>query len=673
MSDGFVEAMNAGVAQHRQGRFEQARGHYERALAQVADHPDALNLIGLTWFQSGGAEKALEFFRQAIEKRPDFPDAHLNLGSALASLGRLEEAIARFETAALQAPTNANAHYNLGLAYRDRKALDQALPHLARALELVPQHLGALMTLGSIHAEKKRFTKAEEYFRLAIVQRGDYAEAYLNLGNALNEQERFSEALAAYDRALALKPMAKAHLGAGIALVMTRTPHEAAKAFEQALVLDASLVDAHVQLANVLCEMERFPEAIAAADQALALAPDPWEAHLYRGSALTQLEQLTEAMRHLERSLALQPLFLPTRNALSNLLMALGQFDRAETVLLDGLGINPDQPDLRWNLALCQLGQGKLESGWANLHARWQTRLSDGQRRTFLIPKLTQPRLDLTDKSVLVWAEQGIGDIITYASALPDLIALAKRVVVEVPEKLVALFQRSFPKATVRAIDGSRDAERTDCDFQVPVGDLFALFRPSLESFVRADSAYLLARPDDQSKWSGWLQGLGPGLKIGIGWRSTYVTPVRLRHFFADLMAWRPILAQAGAQFIVLQPGEVEDDLLRAEAEYGITLHRVPDLDLFNDLDGLSSLLTELDLVISNGTALALQAAAQGVPTWMFLLKNAHWDLMGTEGLPWLPAIRVFARKSGESWDRAVDDVAQALRQAIAQRPGPAS
>ncbi|MBI4968818.1 MAG: tetratricopeptide repeat protein [Rhodospirillales bacterium] len=662
MNPAFDQAMNAGVTLHRQGRFEEARRHYEQALAIIADQPDALNLIGLTWFQARDAERAIDFLRQAIAGRPDFPDAHLNLGSALASLRRFDEAIACFETAALQAPDYPNAHFNLGMALKDSRRSDEAIVHLARALELVPQHLGALMTLGAIFAEKTRFTKAEEYFRQAVKAQPNYAEAYLNLGSALYELGQVGEAIESYDRALALKPgLARAHLGAGVALMAAGKAEGAVEAFRNALAGDPLLIDAYVRLGKALNELERFAEAEAVCREGQARKADHWEIELHLGTSLFQQERWDEAEPILRRVLDLKPDYLDTRIPLSMCLIVRGRHAEAEALLTEGLAIRPDHPIMRWNLALGYLIGGQLAKGWANLAARWQTAQQAGQGRSFSIPSFEGAASELAQKSVLLWAEQGVGDIITYASALPDLAACAKRVVFEAPDKLLPLFRRSFPGIEVRAIDTGRDAERTDCDVQIPVGDLFGLFRPTIVSFPADRRRYLVANPDAAARWRSWIDDLGPGLKVGIGWRSSHVTPTRLRHFFADLRAWGPILSQPGVRFIVLQPGEVEADVRQAEEAFGIALHRVPEIDLFNDLDGLSGLLAGLDLVVSNGTALAIQAAAQGVPVWMFLLKNAHWDLLGTEGLAWLPALRVFARQWGESWEGAVGAVAAAL------------
>lgn len=662
MNPAFDQAMNAGVTLHRQGRFEEARRHYEQALAIQADQPDALNLIGLTWFQARDAERAIDFLKRAVAGRWEFPDAHLNLGSALASLRRFDEAIASFETAALQAPDYANAHFNLGMALKDSRRGDEAIVPLSRALELAPQHLGALMTLGSIFAEKKRFAKAGEYFRQAVAIQPNYAEAYLNLGNAFNEQGAFADAIEAYDRALALKPgMARAHLGAGMALLTSERVEAAADAFRAAISSDSSLVDASVQLGNALNKLERFAEAETACREALAREPEHWEALLQLGTSLLQQERLAEAEACLRDVRVLRPDHLDVHIPLTMCWIALGRLDDAEALLKEGLAVSSEHVVMRWNLALCNLIGGKLGAGWDNLSSRWKTAQQLHQNRTFDIPFFSGPNHALGATSVLLWAEQGIGDVITYASALPDLAGQAKRVVFEAPAKLIPLFRRSFPSVEVRAIGGGDTGISADCDAHIPIGDLFGRFRPTIESFPADRTAYLVANPDAVARWRSWLDGLGPGLKVGIGWRSSHVTPTRLRHFFADLMAWRPILSQPGVRFIVLQPGEVEADIRQAEEAFGVTLHRVPELDLFNDLDGLSGLLAGLDLVLANGSALAIQAAAQGVPTWMFLLKNAHWDLLGTEGLPWLPVLRVFAREWGESWEGAVGAVAAAL------------
>src|SRR6185436_15328613 len=185
------------------------------------------------------------------------------------------------------------------------------------------------------------------------------------------------------------------------------------------------------------------------------------------------------------------------------------------------LALDPGNVQAHVNLGVLRILTGDFERGWPEYE--WRVRTEELLQAYQRFP---MPRWDgspLAGRTLLVHAEQGLGDEIMYASCIPEVIAQAKHCVIECAQKLVPIFSRSFPQATVRATAQGDTAvwlkDAPAIDMQVPVGSLpFHLQRNKAGDFPR-DRAYL--RPDTTRvhAWEARLATLPPGLKIGLSWR----------------------------------------------------------------------------------------------------------------------------------------------------------
>jgi hypothetical protein len=120
---------------------------------------------------------------------------------------------------------------------------------------------------------------------------------------------------------------------------------------------------------------------------------------------------------------------------------------------------------------------------------------------------------------------------------------------------------------------------------------------------------------------------------VGISWRSGKLSIARNEHYTA-LSDWLELLKQPDLQFVNLQYGEPENELLEMETALGIQILRWPDVDLKNDLESVLALCSCLDCVVSVGTAVSSLAPAVGTTT--FLLTKQSWIQLGQKNnYPW--------------------------------------
>ncbi|KAA0677825.1 tetratricopeptide repeat protein [Roseomonas genomospecies 6] len=567
---------------------------------------------------------------------PDDPPILAALAARHHAEGRLAEAVTAYTDALRLDRRNPALLYGFGLVLRDLGQVEGAAKCLEAAFALDPDGVNSIGVdaadcLGTLRAGQGRFAEAEACHRAALARRADRAPVWNNLGNALSRQARAAEALAAWRRAV---------------------------------LLDPALPEGLSNLGNGLRDAERLEEAERTHRRALRLMPDEPQANNNFGHALQGRLRHAEAARWFRRALALDPGYAAALCNLGLAVQRLGDGWRAETLYGRALRLMPDLALAHFNRALLRLERGDLAEGWAG----YGWRFASGQVRAGRQPRIPAWRgEDMTGRRLLVWGEQGVGDTILFSSLCADAIARARSVVIETDRRLVPLFARSFPTALVRP--QRPDAEGVpDCDLHVPIGSLARVFRRSLSDFTARGGSdgggdgggWLVPDPARVAVWRERVAALGPGLRVGIGWRSALMTESR-RTAYSRLDQWAPLFALPGVVFVNLQYGACEAELAAAEDRFGVRVHRWNDLDLADDFDGTAALMTALDLVISPAMAVGELAAALGVPVWRFGRRD--WTQLGTTVRPWFPAQRLFQPRPGE-------DAADALERMAAQLAG---
>ena len=251
------------------------------------------------------------------------------------------------------------------------------------------------------------------------------------------------------------------------------------------------------------------------------------------------------------------------------------------------------------NLGFTLLKNDKIKEGLNEYEWRWKMSKFLPQQR-----HLSQPKWDgkqsLSGKRILLWCEQGVGDTIMWSSCLPLVTSRSKHVILECQEKLVPLLTRSFPDVEIKAEDRSRDKQRDDFDYHLPMGSLYKHFIDEIIENDKPD-AYLVPDPARVTYWKDRLKSLGRGPYIGISWKSSNMSPERLPNY-SSISEWSPILKIPDVRFINLQSTDYADDLSKVREELGVTVHNFDDLDQFNDIDDVAALCAAIDMAVSNKT-----------------------------------------------------------------------
>jgi len=426
--------------------------------------------------------------------------------------------------------------------------------------------------------------------------------------------------------------------------------------------------------ARALVDAARFAEAIENLKPALAAHPQEPRLWTTLGLALTYAGRAAEALTFFDEAIRLGPQ-LP--GPLYNRGLArcdLGQLSEAEADFRRACGLArkpSERATIEFSLATLVLGRGDLAAGWP----LYERRLSPDWPKSVAFQGAGR-RLaagdSLSGRSVLVLAEQGVGDEVMFSGAIPDLIeeiGPGGRLVFAVEARLVDLMQRSFPAvevcahATPRA--GKRVLRQTKApvsgriDLWTPLGSLTQRYRRHVADFPRRP--YLRPDPQRVAHWKAWLGGDRPA--VGLTWRRGKTTAESRRRMPA-LQDWGDLLRTPGVQFLNIQYGDCADDLAALTQLGGVEIRQPPQLDIKNDLDDLAALCSALDTVVGIQNATSVMAAACGAPV-LFVSGPGSWTELGEAYSPWFADARLCATASFGDWTPALGAATEAMRRIV--------
>jgi tetratricopeptide (TPR) repeat protein len=426
--------------------------------------------------------------------------------------------------------------------------------------------------------------------------------------------------------------LAQAHRAAG-------RLKEAFRLFREVLDDESENLDALVNLTEMSLELRQFD--VAASLILRALKCEPEDSH-----CLFVLDQVFAAYR--ETDSQAQLIF-----EYSQILKENDLWDKALHKHRQALRLNPTLANTDNFDSISLLSQGNLEKGW--LAFEWRNTV--GSLGPFT-DKVWNGE-SLSGQTVLVWGEQGIGDQIMFSTCLQDIIENAEHVIIGIDERLVKLFQRSFPKAAVHGVarytasgkihvqDFKWLESHPPVDFFILQGSLARIFRPSIKSFPSISNR-LIGAPERLEYWGRKLAKLGPGKKIGISWRSHIVE--RQSKSYPELPLWQPLFEIKDAHFICMQAGVTAEEVQMIKENFGVNIISFSEIDLTEDLDDMAALCGSLDSVVTTMVALQWLAAAIGTPAWTIARgqRKSEWCMLGHEYYPWFPDLKVCLERSDD-------------------------
>lgn len=491
-----------------------------------------------------------------------------------------------------------------------------------------------------------RLPEAGELYRTALTLAPDEADALHLAGLVAYQSGAAARGPTLIGRAVRLRRTAEFLCNHGLALEGAGRLAEAAAAARATVELAPDLPEAHINLGNAFNGLERFDAAVVALQRAVTLRPGDAKAHCSLGYALEKLERLPEAEAACRRAADLNPALGEAWSNLGRVLNEQGRTGEALGAYAAAVQARPDNPRDHWNLALALLLNGHLAEGFAEYEWRWRYDGFPSPRRSFTQPAWGGEPLE--GRTILLHAEQGLGDAIQFARYAPVLAHLGGRVVLEAHAPLRRLLGPLEGVTTLATLGGPLP----DFDLHCPLLSL-----PRLVGSIPTDVPYLRAEADAVAAWRARL---GDGLKVGVVWAGN-PGHANDRNRSLPLAALAPLLRTSGVRFFSLQkeprPGDRE-----TLTELGVT-DLGPDLDDFTDT---AAALAVLDLLVTVDTAVAHLAGALGRPVWLLLPFLPDWRWMtGRPDSLWYPTMRLFRQVQRGDWATVIEHVTDTLAEAL--------
>ena len=502
------------------------------------------------------------------------------------------------------------ANHVTAIALDKLGAASLALELYERSLKLDPNEPEVYQNLGLLAWRMELLDVAEQFFRIFCRMMPDMVEGPNNLACVLRDKGQFNDAIEVLRAAIYTNQ-------------------------ESSLLWNS--------LGTVMMEQTQFDQAILFYEQALQISPDLARAFHNIGYCRATEGNHEIALEWLDKGLAIGN--LPDNEK--------AESEHARAVSLIGLG--------------------RLDEAWEAYECRNNPRYAGST--SFNIPARRWDGEELTGKKVLVVGEQGLGDEVMFMNMGHDLIDRLGpdgALTIACVPRLVPLFERSFPKARVtkhatirsnglplRACPLIKDWE--SYDYWMPMGSVLRALRTDINDFDKP-GGFLTPDPERVEHWRKEIEALGPGMKVGLLWKSMLMSAKRSK-YYSPFKQWKDTLKTDGVTWINLQYGDCSEDIARAEKEFGVKIHQL-DIDLKDNLDDLAALCAALDLVVGPMNATTNIAAGSGARTAIIGAPNA-WPYLGTTQLPWYPTAKVFSPETISDWKPAMAKFNDWLREQV--------
>jgi tetratricopeptide (TPR) repeat protein len=498
------------------------------------------------------------------------------------------------------------------------------------------------------HHHAGRLSQAESIYRRILIYDPNNAEVINLLGTLAMQSGHSDAAVDLVKRAIALSPANPEYLNnLGIALLNGGHAKEAIDILQQAAAISPRIPYIYFNLGNALKAIGRLDDAIKCYEQTLALDPVNIGALNNMGTALKNCGRIDQAIASFRRLLEIDPNLHWAHNNLGESLRRRNDLEGAEACWRRAIEINGEYPTAHWNLGTLLLLQGKFQEGWEQY--AWRSR--EGHLG-FLSTELPAPQWDgslLEGKTILLQAEQGLGDTIQFVRFLPMVRQLDGKIVFACDPDLALLFRGQFE---VEQWVTSRD-DQPACDVQCLLLRLPMLLGTNLKN-IPAPVPYLAAPPAAREKWKQRLAA-HPGLKVGIAWagKPAYSDD---RNRSMNFFVLAPLLQLPDVALVSLQKGDASQQIAGNSRIFDWTAELA-------DFSQTAGLIANLDLVITVDTAVAHLAGAMGKPVWTLLPYAPDWRwMLDRTDTPWYPTMRLFRQQRMGDWSEPIEQVTRSLQ-----------
>ena len=554
-------------------------------------------------------------------------------------------------------PNNKHAWKILAGVFEQTNRVPDSLKANQKALKIDPHDPEIYLCLGNNFNHQEKLNDAELNYKKAIELNPNYLQAFYNLGLILKKMQRFEESVSYFKKLINLKPdFVKGYNYLSVVLIDLKEFDEASVNLKKAIALKPDYHEAFFNLGVALRGVGLREQASDALKKAIDLKPDYIRAYNLLGVTLAGLGQYEDAIENYKKAISIDPSYVEAYNNLANTFKELGRFEETSENYKKAVDIKPDYAEAYKNWGLASMLNYDFEKAFELME--WRLQLEE---KNYIPLKTSKPRWDgFTKNKVFVWKEQGIGDHIMFSSMISELHAIVEKVIVECDPRLLPLFQRSFSNE-IKFITDRDEISEDDYDCHLPIGSLAFHFRKTLNDFEVTSKGWLQADPERvQSIRQNFMKSQSEKI-VGLSWNTKSITgQASSRKIKLDVLLMP--LKELGYKFVNLQYGDVSEEISNLKLNHGIDVIEIPDLDLFNDIDGLAATIAACDYVISIANLNPHLAGALNVNTNLLLpyAADERWGYKKNKSY-WYNSISIYRQKKPENWKQPLSELVSDL------------
>lgn len=648
-----------GIKKFNENRYSEAISIFYKILNTNKNDIKVNHAIGISYGALGDHLQATKYLKIALSIDKNFLPSLKNLAISYAAIKEYEEAIKIYEQLLIIDKKNSHLYFTeLGGCYFNLFKDDISESFFLKSIELDNSHFKPYFNLGVLKKKTKDFDKAIEYFSIAdsidknqklvlshladlYYKTKDYNNAVNYLKTIIKNDPTDSNSLLVL--ASAYFEMENIKAGVDImndVILNSKTESQKEKYYQKisAVIINSNNYDTD----------KDYTLSLKYSEEAIKINPQNFAAYSYRAISKYFNNDLQGALLDAETAKEINPTAEITLGNLSNFYKYIGDFQKAESTLNQYFKYFPENKIQDFLYGIVSMAQMKFKTGWEYYESRWyrdRGASKDKKKPTFEKPEW---KPELGYNSILVWAEQGLGDQILHGTMLGDFSKKFKKTYLAIDPRLLNIFQKTYPNITCYSLFD--ETNQDFFDYQIPLTSIGTHVRSSVKDFLP------MRTPFDNLKKELFYDNKRK-LRCAISWKSSQGTHSKLKT--VPLNSLSRILKIDQIDFYNIQYTDERVELEQLQKEHNVQLIDPPNLDVRKDLDGLIEFINSCDFVINISNTNAHLSGAIGKKTYLLLPTPAgrfwYWENNYNEKNIWYPSIEIFTQKAPYDWSDPVE------------------
>lgn len=687
-------------------QFQKGRDLIESSLLIIANQPQAILNLGLAFYQENRFDEAINSFENVIKFDPDNSEALYCKGLSLQKKGIVDEAINAFNKAISKNSLYMDPIINLGYLYFDLKDFGLAIATFKKGLNIETNNTELLNMIGSSLNELSLYSEAILTLEKSLSINEFQQDALIDLAHAYMCQKDLNQSLELYNKVLRINTDNVVALNNRANVYHLLDLHEKAiNDLDHAIKIDKNFSNLYNSYGNILADLERFDEALEKYDLsldihktaeaynnrgvlfykkkkydeslsdfnfAISMKPKYSDALIGRGALYKEQRKYLLALKDFRRALRLNPLSSAELTNIAELYATLKIFDKAyafhKKAIKENLGpffVDYHTSQARYNFGIYSLAHKNFsDSTWDYYSDRKRMKFFQDSPLSYSLELEKNKKLwnGSPCRTLVIFGEQGLGDQIITASFLRVVKKICNKIIFFANKKIITLLARSFKEVTFISYEDSEySLKNISYDFFSCAWDLGKFFTCNISYFTEQQS-YLIA---DKEKTAFLKKSIKKERKkiCGLSWKSKNENIGNYKS--VDLKDLIKIFKIKELNFVNLQYGDVEGEINDLCSLNNIYINVVNDVDKYDDIDSLASLIDACDFILTTSNITAHIAGALGKETYLLvpysLGKIWYWHEHDDISI-WYPSVKIFRQNKDGSWNNAITSIANQLQ-----------